>query len=84
MDRLLGSYKQLSYSSAITELTTRVMQHAHATVMCLFSVWVSYAIGIVAFYCAKVLVECLSHLHMRNMLICISYMDFVMETVRPL
>jgi hypothetical protein len=33
------------------------------------------------FQCAEMLLKCLSHLHMMNMLICILYMNSVMEIV---
>jgi hypothetical protein len=45
---------------------------------------VSYLIEGVTFYSAEVIVKCPSHLHMRNMLICNFYRDFVMETVKML
>jgi len=44
--------------------------------MCLFSLQLLYMNCAVVFHCAKVLVKCLSYLHMRNKLIC---MNFIME-----
>jgi len=42
-----------------------------------------YSTGAVVSHCAEVFVKCLSRLHM-NMLMCISYTDFVMDIVGPL
>jgi hypothetical protein len=50
--------------------------------MCILTVM--HLTGEESFCYAKVLVKFLSHLHMKNMLVCILYRGFVMEMVGPL
>lgn len=68
----------------IIELRDNAMWLAIVTTTRLFSVWLFYSASATIFRCARVFIKFLSSKQMRNMPLCLTHTDFVMEMVWPL